>query len=437
MSAYEFKSSPIKAGDDGSLEARWWIDTPRNSAYCAFPHGTIEVSGWVFSTKKTSVLIRTPSKTYEIELTEERKDVLKKFLTVSSKKPTHSKYGFTTKIHFEGHLEFGIRQDNCEYWVQEISIITRPKVISGRNNWLFLDNDTNRSVDQFQGNLLLSSEVISNWVKYHDWVSDTASHIKAEWQLLVVPAKEEIFPEYYPFKRGELTPIDQFLQEFKSIKNVSCPINALLDTRELSYYRTDTHWSDYGAYVAAIEILKNFKLDNHIIYLKNTFHTKLSEGDLGSRLTPPHRSVSLFADHAPSSITKIFDSCISNIGRIWIFENLESSSSKKVIIFGDSFSVNLVNQLSCVFRRVVYAHTVASIDQTILDHEQPDFLLLQTNQRFLLKHPETDFSIWNTIQSKTLEFSDDKRKSIVAQINTQPHETCVFYINKMLNILNV
>jgi alginate O-acetyltransferase complex protein AlgJ len=431
----EFKYLPIISADEKRPNARWWIDTPLNAASCAVHNDLLEIKGWVLSSQNTIILIRTSLKTYEFQLTEERPDVLTRLLTAETIGNFSSKCGFDIKIQFEEHLDFGLKQDGCEYWIQAISAVARPKVLIGTDNWLFLDNDTNRSVDQFRGKFTLSTETILRWRDYYNWIRKKASDADLTWQFFVAPAKEELFPDFYPFNRGKTTPIDQFLHEFKLMDNIVYPLTQLHEARELSYYRTDTHWSDYGAYLGAIDILRGFKLGSHSDRLINSFKAVSSKGDLGSKLFPEQTSTSLLLSNAPTNAIKIFDNGISNIGRIWIYENIKSSTEYTLLIFGDSFSVNLIAQLACVFRRIVYAHTAATFDQSIVDQELPDFLLLQTNQRFLARPPEANQSIWDTIHDKLLGFTPNDLILVTNHMNKQQDQSSIFYTKKMLEQL--
>lgn len=435
MPTHEFKYLPIISVDKKRPDARWWIDSPLNAASCAVHNDLLEIRGWVLSSQNTSILIRTSFNTYEFPLTEERPDVLTRLLTTETIGDFSSKCGFNIQFQFEEHLDFGLKQDGFEYWIQAISVVARPKVLVGISKWLFLDNDTNRSVDQFQGNLILSTETISRWRDYYNWICKKASDADLKWQLFVAPAKEEVIPDCYPYSRGKTTPIDQFLHEFKLMNNIVYPLTPLQEARELSYYRTDTHWSDYGAYLGAIDILRGFNLESHSDHLINSFKAVSSKGDLGSKLTPEQTSTSLSLSYAPTSSIKIFDNGISNIGRIWIYENNRSSTEYTLVIFGDSFSVNLITQLTCVFRRIVYAHTAATFDQSIVDQEHPDFLLLQTNQRFLARPPEANQSIWKTIHHKLLGFTANELTIISNHIEEQQNQSSIFYTKTMLEQL--
>ena len=312
---------------------------------------------------------------------------------------------------------------------------TQEKVLRGKHGYLFLNNDTNLSVDQYTGTLKLSDESISCWEQYFKYVCTIARNKSSSWCFLIVPNKEEVLSKHYPYTRGKVTPIDQFLEAFSDYKEVLYPISELSIDRSLTYYTVDTHWSDYGAYIAAMSVLKIFSLEKYFNYIKCDYSVKNVLGDLGRKLSPQQFGERLTANFNSYKKNKIFENGIYNHGRICVLSNQKSPSDKSLVIFGDSFSMNLIWILNKVFRRVSFAHTVAAMDQDVLKIECPNYILLQSSQRFIIRVPEEAHSIWSYAEKKVKCLQHNENINLNKLISSYSHHSCEYYKFKMLKLI--
>jgi len=280
--------------------------------------------------------------------------------------------------------------------------------IEGIGGWRFLDNDSNRSVDQYTGIRTLSSDELK------DWVSFLIDAHRNNYILMVAPAKEEVAPFLYPRKRAELTPIDQLLQ-LPEAKSILFPISELASQWSVTYGPLDTHWTDQGACIAAAAIARQLGAPTAALD-SIPFAIFSREGDLGNKSTPPLASLGFHFKEPPRAKFLAFDNGVPNHGRVWIFENKDAPVNQRVAIFGDSFSINMAPALSNIYRRVFYAHSAAQPDQRILQMEKPDHVILQTNQRFITTPPKANCDLLETIEAKLAQFDEAARKEILARL---------------------
>jgi hypothetical protein len=133
-------------------------------------------------------------------------------------------------------------------------------VILGKSNWLFLEESAKDSL---------------GWTRFSD---DQLAILKANieeqnnrlvqrgtyYLIVIAPNKETIYPEYLPdtIQRSNYqTRMDQLLQYLIS-ENSTVPIldlrRPLLQAKTTYplYWQTDTHWNNYGAFIAYSEIMK-------------------------------------------------------------------------------------------------------------------------------------------------------------------------------------
>ena len=332
------------------------------------------------------------------------------------------------------HLSLGINEK--AYLACDAKTAEKPKVESGKAGWLFLHNDSNGSVDQYTGRRLLSAAELSAWEKYFNDIQTLSRELDFSWSFFIVPAKEFIFPNYYPFQRAAKTPVDQFLEKFQHIAPIIWPEKELSDERELTYWKGDTHWTDYGAAVGARSILSALGFNRFERLDKVRYVIQPRIGDLGSKLTPPKMHSVALADFDEVPNYKIFDNQIHNHGRIRVFECPTAESQNVCVLFGDSFSVALVPWITPFFRRLVFVHTAGSVDRNILKSERPTHVIFQSNSRFLISPAKSAFLVDDLIKGK-LKLLEDKELTILqAEVMKQRSPKTSFYIDLMQKLSN-
>ncbi|WP_443751176.1 alginate O-acetyltransferase AlgX-related protein [Asticcacaulis solisilvae] len=283
------------------------------------------------------------------------------------------------------------------------------RILEGPFGHLFLNNDTNDTAAQFRGDRLITPEDLAAWKHYFQDLRAHADEIGIGPVFMVAPAKEEIFPDLYPVGRAEVTPVDQLMAAAEDV-SLLFPAPELKVDRGLAYHRTDTHWSDYGARIAAEVYLRHVGLAEHIKSLPVNFRFSEKAGDLGRNLTPPMTEPWMRAKLSPDSVFA-FDNKISNHGKIWIFQNAPAPLAETLVLFGDSFGVNLSKSLSAVFQRVVYCHTAAMWDPFVIAQEKPRYVLLEMAQRFIVQ-PPLDRKLWDSIAQKVSALDETERRQV-------------------------
>lgn len=270
------------------------------------------------------------------------------------------------------------------------------KVQEGREGHLFLDNDTNRSVDQFTGKLLLDEAKVQGWREYSQALDAIGKHSIV--RFLICPAKEEVFSDLYPHARAKITPVDQVMAAM-SPEVARFPVAYLRQHRERGFSKIDTHWSDYGACMGARFYLDDVGLGWAAGHLPTRFLDHKRFGDLGGKL--PDRRSGVFEVVDPQDLRlPVFRNGIDNHGRIWVFKNENAPVSETLVLFGDSYSASLSAILATVFARVVYAYTAAEILTDVLGVEAPKYVLFQTNQRFVTGVPPVNNTLAKKVRAK-------------------------------------
>lgn len=406
---------------------KWYLDSPKENHV---DDDGFEIRGWLITKLDLALFIKIDDKSLEaLSWNCERSDVKRHFNITDGQVNI---CGFRHTIKFNNSMELFLFDKKLSE--QKIILIINKKevikVLFGTDGFLFLDNDTNYSVEQFRGMFKIPDGLFEEWNTYLHKLKMYSKKYNFVYDFVVAPSKEEIYQSNYPYERGSNVFIDQFMNLFGDVINY--PINELVVNKDFSYNRTDTHWSDFGAYIASSEVLKRFGLLNLVSLLENSFMVCNDVGDLGDKLLPHLSSNCL---NLSNRMEMNFNNQISNVGKVWIFETVDNfKQNSSIVIFGDSFSNNMVQFFAKLFRRVVFVHSVASIDIDILEYEKPDYVIFQINQRFLINCP-SEISIWDKIKQKVNKMSKSEVINAINMINGYEFSKYEFYINNMLFIL--
>jgi hypothetical protein len=278
--------------------------------------------------------------------------------------------------------------------------------LPGRMGQLFLAGDSNDSMGQFTRTQNLSEGSAQAWQNVFDqlegWKQEFGlTHIST----LIAPAKEEILREYYPHPRASRTVLDDFLHRFKD-QPVIFPKWDLWNRRLYAYCVADTHWTDYGATVAAGSVLKSWGVPE--TGLPNAFNVLRRYGDLGIKTEPVSSGFELVFPPNVKPVP-VFDNGVANQGCIRVWHTPDAPNPGSLLIFGDSFGVNLAEAFASVYRDVSFAYQPAGFDAELVRILRPENVLLEITQRFIHGHPATGVSVLHKARDKVLAMPVEKR----------------------------
>lgn len=165
-----------------------------------------------------------------------------------------------------------------------------PKVLIGREGWLFLQEEDGRKVTQQSlGVYQYAPDQLKTWAlnirQRHFW----AQKYGMDYVLVIAPNKSTIYPEFLPLRFQALDQTRSREQLIRALPEI--PIIDLTDSIKkykqegLLYYKTDTHWNALGAYFGYRALVRSLPapysaipmLQNEI----NNADTKVRSGDLG------------------------------------------------------------------------------------------------------------------------------------------------------------
>jgi hypothetical protein len=154
------------------------------------------------------------------------------------------------------------------------------------------------------------------------------------------------------------------------------------------YAKTDTHWTEFGAFIAYRRLLDELTRWFDLPTLQED-DLRLAEasfsGDLGFKLDPPEESLQVWVDVRRPKASLVADSRVRTNGRR--IEYRREGAPYTCLVVGDSFSTRLLPYLAESFGRLVFAH-IPTLDHGLVERERPDVVVNVINERFMMKVPD-------------------------------------------------
>jgi len=388
---------------------RWCLDYPVNDFAVSDERVGeigIKVRGWVLPSpkKSLSVILLCGDEAISLPFNEERPDVIEKVLKDEPSGHTHLKCGFRHSVRFK-HADFSIGViDNASFCPLLTGTIEGTlKVLEGKDNWLFLDNDSNQSVEQYTGKLKISRSEKLKWKYYFRSIYALSQSKNIPTCLLIAPSKESVYSQYYPHSEAKVTPIKQLLKMVPNFFPIVYPTESLKAMEERSYRLCDTHWTLHGARESSILLAKRLiggedKLRG--LFYNDSYDAKEGFGDLGRKVYPPASAKEDVLNSYNYRTNVLFDNNLANFGRIILIHNESALHNSTLLFFGSSSAYSMFHFISRIFQTVIFVHTAGNIDQKLIEETTPDYICMQTNARFVVRAPSFNDSVGSYIKSK-------------------------------------
>lgn len=260
-------------------------------------------------------------------------------------------------------------------------------VLLGEDGWMFYTGEGN--MDDFQRARTFTPAQIETIRTNLEGIQTNLAQQGIRFVVVIAPNKESIYPEYVPASVQRLEG-DARLDEWLAGMQGS-PVR-VLDLRPALwagkaetqvYYRTDTHWNTYGAYLAYLEMIETLQADYpqlQPLALEgfNQVEQQVS-GDLARMLfaRPLIKETSmelLPRQRWQAQSISLDDNTMTT--------EIPGSDLPRAVVFRDSFFNSLTQYVSENFSRVVY-RSDSRVDFDLIAQEQPDVVLLEVAERYL------------------------------------------------------
>jgi len=280
----------------------------------------------------------------------------------------------------------------------------------GKDRWLFFKYDIwhQSSFQDVLGTNRATAQDRLRWRKTDLRRLAWAQALHLRLLTLIPPNKEDVYQEFLPdeiqARAGGETRMDAMLQTLCAVDPQSAldlrPALAQAKAQGQAYERTDTHWTQWGAYCAYRAILERLGPDfpgmvpippDALMRTSVVFAGDLSRlawlEDVYTERSPRLVAVRRFpAVFASGAATLGPDAAVGqwpkDRPRI-VITTTPDPSLPTAVICHDSFAIRLLPYLSQHFRRIVW--NWGPLDRDLVEREHPDLVILESTERYLDK----------------------------------------------------
>ncbi len=268
------------------------------------------------------------------------------------------------------------------------------RVIIAKDGWLFYKAD--KSIRNYQ-NDLCTQEELEKAANYLISINNYCKKHNKKFYFIVAPDKNKIYGEYFPdyYKKFRPDSESRFFQ-FKKYLEANSDIkviylyDALIKNKDkgLLYWKHDTHWNSFGAYIGYKEItkqliadgikIKTVNFDNCISKELETKHQDLAFM-LPELMRKPDKTQYLTVHAGKDSYIERTVPTEKNPWQLISTHN-KIIKTPKVYAYRDSFSENLIPLLSNTFQDITYNWTKQATADEIQD---ADIVIFETVERYV------------------------------------------------------
>lgn len=272
--------------------------------------------------------------------------------------------------------------------------------IFGKEGWLFLN--TYQTTGSACGMRLFRAGELDDW---ENALRRRAAWLKArgiDYVLMFNPDKPSIYPEFLPEKMeiaGTKWRLDQLLDRLRA----TAPDLTIVDTRKTlragkslypTYYRTDTHWNEYGGYLGYRELIQAMQAKAPALRPSSLSDFEIleqecnCEGDLwrllGGHLPMSDLHIEL-RPRQPRQAKITVGAKHLRFNRVQ-WSQCPSAPLASAVVLHDSFFNSMQAHFSEHFRRVDYLWTFGFPEHEI-EQRQPQIVVQEILERFLQVAP--------------------------------------------------
>ena len=333
--------------------------------------------------------------------------------TVNEKRELAKKPEFNLTKDYSKNFEqyysdnFGLRNLfvnwNSKLKLDYFKISPKPKlVLFGKNGFMFYNDKSKGIYDSYSNTNLLREQKLDSVYKKQVEIKKKLAEKNIEYIVGFFPNKHTIYKDDLSFTmkmqiKNDTTLADQLVSYFKSKQFPLVDVREELMTakkREQLYYKFDTHWNDYGAYIGYKAICdqtyNKLKLPPFDTSNFNIDYIQRKSGDL-TNMIGIDKMKSYFDESPRFSLKnenkgyKILNNDGYPRGTI-ITQNNNCDNQTTVLIFRDSFTKALIQFLSLHFHKVVYIESTSIkklVDMNLVEKVKPVIVMLLYLERRL------------------------------------------------------
>jgi hypothetical protein len=270
-----------------------------------------------------------------------------------------------------------------------------PKVLVGENHWLVFTGEN--GMDEYQNVMPLSDSALQKMQEDIDAVYEEYAARGIYLLIVIPPNKNTIYPEYIPEEipvLGDESRLEQFLSYMS--EHGRTPIldlrPVLMEGKKTQqvYYATDTHWNDYGAFLAYQEMMKSLSAAYPAIQPHSFSDFEVNVSDPKPLDLTRNMGATIWREPKISLLPRFETRArykeVHVEGRKITYAFTGDDSLPNAVIYHDSFFFRMIPLLSEHFNRAVYIPNY--LNRTLwslswVDEEDADVVIVEFTERYL------------------------------------------------------
>lgn len=259
------------------------------------------------------------------------------------------------------------------------------QVVQGNDGWYFLGNSYEDILNDTFGNVPFTDAELNTITHKLENIQHYLNSKQIKFYIVVPPNKQTIYKEELPFQLTQhtkrLNQLQQYLKTHPSLQLIS--LEALLKSKKDSaplFHKTDSHWNDYGAFLAYSETINVIGKDFDIapLPLSDYEQTTISfRGDIMPLINKNSNEEGL-------ALKKIKPSKIDTISGVYTLQHYKNKAQDlKLIMHTDSFADAWIPFFNESFGETVYIRNFV-LDHSLIEEIQPDIVIFEIVERNLV-----------------------------------------------------
>ena len=282
------------------------------------------------------------------------------------------------------------------------SSVGNDQVILGKDGWIFL-NAGGMCVRDYMNIERFTDAELKGIAEYISGFSDWCRENGKEFLFVVAPDKMRVYGEFYPDCIKKMNPdsasrVCQLIDYFE--KNSSVRPLYLIDdlleeknkSRELLYYKNDTHWNDLGGYIGYSRINEVFgQIGAERIFIDEWSKVKNERGDLNNLYPEGTRNDGVTEYPLAKYDFTYSSNCVDSRHP---YDSECKDGKKSLVVFRDSFFNAMHPYFSQQFKSVkdYWKREVAAEDLEYLK-ENGDVVIYEVVERLLFQLSDLKFPV--------------------------------------------
>lgn len=276
----------------------------------------------------------------------------------------------------------------------------------GNNGWLFYTGEG--AIDDYQGVGLAKQKDLRQLQQSLDKIKIDLMQQGISLVIVIPPNKESIYPQFMPdeiYVLRNKSPLDQFVEYMHLHSNTRIiDLRPVLKNASKSwqvYFKTDTHWNQYGAYFAYQNIFLVLSEDYPALQAHPLSDYEITLGEKTTRdianiigLPQIKEADWIFSPKFPVN-KKTVTIPLNGLNRQVRIVSNENQTFPSIVVFHDSFFTALSPFFEAHFSRLVSVPVVSKDFNsrsvwtlTWVEQQKPDIVIIELVERYLWELPE-------------------------------------------------